>query len=169
MVMAQIKGSTARLIPTSTGDPLQIFHCSSTKFVLCNRASVFRNADPSLHPPSQPSLVSGSDDREGIVGSENLESDEAQSPVFDQGIVLIYQSSTASTPVPEMGAQSQNHIQGSPVPRPSLRLSVPLIMLRLRYNPKTTPGRVPRTAKSGAVTSRRWSAARNSDSLIRGS
>lgn len=31
---AQIKGSTVRLIPTSTGDPLQTFHCSSTKCVI---------------------------------------------------------------------------------------------------------------------------------------
>lgn len=68
---------------------------------------------------SQPSLVSGSDEREAIVGSENLGTDEAQSPVFDQGIILIYQSPTASTPVPEVRAQSHNRVHGSPVSRPT--------------------------------------------------
>lgn len=47
-----------------------------------------------------------------------------------KGIALIYQSPTASTPVPGVGPQSQNHNQGSPVPKTSLWLSVPPIMQR---------------------------------------
>lgn len=103
-----------------------------------------------------------------IVGSEILKTDEAQSPVFDPGIALIYQLPTASTPVLEAGLNCRiTSKEALPTIGLWLWLTV-LLSLRNCVKCTHTNRRISSPATSG-IRLRSGNISRKANPLIRGS